>query len=163
MKISKSESEKTINLLFGPPSDRGEDTSTMAHFFTEDGVHVICGGTTAQIAARYLNAPIQVELDFVCDGPPNVAHIEGVDLVTEGIFTVTAALERLRAGVCDPDGSDGVSLLVRMLLQSDFIRLCVGGATNSANPNGAETKKALAQELAERLTQMNKTVELRYI
>ena len=37
----------------------------MSLFFSKEGKHIVCGGTTSSIAARYLGKTVQTELNFV--------------------------------------------------------------------------------------------------
>ena len=65
----------------------------------EPGQRVICGDTTAQIAARLLGAKLEIERrppDGWAQVPP-MARLEGVDLVTEGRITLDKTRERLAA------------------------------------------------------------------
>ena len=75
-----------MNLLFGPPSNRDDCDKMMSLFFSKEGKHIICGGTTSSIAAKYLGKPVVPTLDFVDKEVPPIATIEGVDLVTEGVI-----------------------------------------------------------------------------
>ena len=43
-----------MNLLFGPPSNRDDCDRMMSLFFSKEGKHIVCGGTTSSIAAKYL-------------------------------------------------------------------------------------------------------------
>ena len=43
-----------VELLFGPPRDRDDCDRMMSLFFSKEGKHIVCGGTTAGIAAKYL-------------------------------------------------------------------------------------------------------------
>ena len=49
-----------INLLFGPSKDRDEMNGMMSLFFSKAGKHIVCGGTTSSIVAKYLRKPITV-------------------------------------------------------------------------------------------------------
>ena len=40
-----------MNMLFGPPSNRDDANRMMSLFFSKEGKHIICGGTTSSIAA----------------------------------------------------------------------------------------------------------------
>ena len=40
-----------MNILFGPPSNRDDANRMMSLFFSKEGKHIICGGTTSSIAA----------------------------------------------------------------------------------------------------------------
>ena len=39
-----------MNLLFGPPRDRDDVNRMMALFFSKEGKHIVCGGTTSTLA-----------------------------------------------------------------------------------------------------------------
>ena len=82
-----------MNLLFGPPSNRDDCNRMMALFFSKEGKHIVCGGTTSSIAAKYLGKPVRVGLTFEQSDIPPIAEIEGVDLVTEGVITVNRVVE----------------------------------------------------------------------
>jgi hypothetical protein len=47
-----------VNLLFGPPRSPADDAPMMELFFSKHGTHIVCGGTTAKIAGRYLDRPV---------------------------------------------------------------------------------------------------------
>ena len=82
-----------MNMLFGPPSNRDDADRMMSLFFSKEGKHIICGGTTSSIAAKFLRKPLKASLNFEASDVPPIAEIEGVDLVTEGVITVNKVLE----------------------------------------------------------------------
>ena len=82
-----------MNLLFGPPSNRDDCDRMMSLFFSKEGKHIICGGTTSSIAAKYLGKPLKATLSFERSDIPPIAEIEGVDLVTEGVITINRVVE----------------------------------------------------------------------
>ena len=43
-----------MNMLFGPPRNRDDCNRMMSLFFSKEGKHIVCGGTTSSIAAKYL-------------------------------------------------------------------------------------------------------------
>ncbi|MBO5504676.1 MAG: SpoIIE family protein phosphatase, partial [Lachnospiraceae bacterium] len=53
-----------VNMLFGPPSNPDDADRMMSLFFSRDGRHIICGGTTSSIAARWLHKPLRASLSF---------------------------------------------------------------------------------------------------
>ena len=65
----------------------------MSLFFSKEGKHIICGGTTSSIAAKYLGKPLKASLNFEQSDVPPIAEIEGVDLVTEGVITINKVIE----------------------------------------------------------------------
>ncbi len=54
-----------MNLMFGPPSNRDDNDKMMGLFFSKEGKHIICGGTTSSIAARYLGRQLVPSMEFV--------------------------------------------------------------------------------------------------
>ena len=90
-----------------------------------EGKKVVCGGTTAQIVSRVSGRPLLTSLDFPDADVPPMASIPGVDLVTEGVLTLSRALELIRLAkskdasyrdVAELNGPDGASRLARLLL-----------------------------------------------
>lgn len=82
-----------MNLLFGPPSNRDDCDRMMSLFFSKNGKHIVCGGTTSSIAAKFLGKPLKASINFERSDVPPIAEIEGVDLVTEGVITVNKVVE----------------------------------------------------------------------
>ena len=62
--VVKVRRREPMNLLFGPPANRDDANRMMALFFSKGGKHIVCGGTTASIAAKYLNKPLRASLNF---------------------------------------------------------------------------------------------------
>ncbi|MBO7275040.1 MAG: SpoIIE family protein phosphatase [Clostridia bacterium] len=167
-----------VNLMIGPPSNREDNDKMMSLFFSKSGKHIVCGGTTSKIAAGYLGKPLEVKMDFMSDDDddmPAMGHIEGVDLVTEGVITINRVLEYARDYLRDNDSysqwcykRDGASLIARMLFeQATDINFFVGRAVNPAhqNPNLPITfsiKMQLVRELSECLRQMGKNIRVSY-
>ena len=89
-----SDSEtQDLQPLFGPPEHPEDDNKVMALFFSKQGRHVVCGGTTSKITARYLGKEIVAAPDYSDPSIPPTASIEGVDLVTEGVITIARVLD----------------------------------------------------------------------
>lgn len=69
----------------------------MALFFSKEGKHIVCGGTTSTLAAEFLHEPLDVSMPTYIDPEiPPTAKIKGVDLVTEGVITISRVLEYAR-------------------------------------------------------------------
>ncbi len=163
-----------MNMLFGPPSNRDDGERMMNLFFAKEGKHIICGGTTSTIAARWLNKPLRASLDFEGDIPP-IAYLEGVDLVTEGVITVNRVVEYAQDYIGEnkryqewSDRKDGAAQISRLLFEeATDINFYVGKAINPAhqNPNlpiNFNIKMNLVQELSEALRKMGKRIKVSY-
>lgn len=164
-----------LNMLFGPPSDRNDCNKMMSLFFSKEGKHIICGGTTSSIAADFLKKPLQPSLEFVDPEIPPIAHLEGVDLVTEGVITVNKVVEYAKDYLADNDSykqwsykQDGASMISRLLFEeATDINFFVGRAVNPAhqNPNlpiNFNIKMNLVTELSECLKKMGKRIKVSY-
>lgn len=164
-----------VNLLFGPPSNRDDCNRMMSLFFSKEGKHIVCGGTTSSIAAKYLGKPLKPSLNFESAEIPPTAEIEGVDLVTEGVITINKVLEYARDYLSSNESykhwgykRDGASLICRLLFEeATDINFYVGRAINPAhqNPNLPITfsiKMNLVEELSKCLRQMGKKIKVSY-
>ncbi|MGN1139364.1 MAG: SpoIIE family protein phosphatase, partial [Ruminococcus sp.] len=129
-----------VNLLFGPPSNRDDCNRMMSLFFSKEGKHIVCGGTTSTIAAKYLNKPLIPHMDFIDRDIPPIAEIEGVDLVTEGVITINRVVEYAKDYLENNESytqwsykKDGASLISKILFEdATDINFYVGRAVNPA-------------------------------
>ncbi len=173
--VIKIRKRAPMNLLFGPPSRRDDCDRMMSLFFSKEGKHIICGGTTASIAAKYLRKPIRPSIQYHNSDIPPTAEIDGVDLVTEGMITVSKVLEYAKDALADNEQyelwgyqQDGASKICRLLFEeATDINFFVGKAVNPAHQNPGlpinfTIKMNLVKELAECLTTMGKRVKLLY-
>ena len=164
-----------VNLLFGPPSNRDDANRMMALFFSKEGKHIVCGGTTSSIAAKYLGKPLIPSLNFESSEIPPTAEIEGVDLVTEGVITVNKVVEYAKDYLESNESythwgykKDGASQICRLLFEdATDINFYVGRAINPAhqNPNlpiNFNIKMNLVEELSKCLKAMGKRIKVSY-
>jgi len=93
--VVKARDKRYLTMIAGPPVDKEKDNEMVNHFLHSPGKKVVCGGTTANIVARSLNKEIRVILDNKKSNIPPKAEIEGIDLVTEGIITLSKTVEIL--------------------------------------------------------------------
>ena len=82
-----------VNLLIGPPTNKDDDEQMLSLFFAKEGFHIVSGGTTGGLVAKYLNKPLILQTEYLDKDIPPTASIEGVDLVTEGVITINRVLE----------------------------------------------------------------------
>lgn len=164
-----------MNMLFGPPSNRDDCDRMMSLFFSKEGKHIVCGGTTSSIVSKYLRKPIKASLNFIKSDIPPTAEIEGVDLVTEGVITVNKVLsyakDYLEGNESYEDWSfkkDGASQICQLLFEeATDINFFVGRAVNPAHQNpdlpiNFNIKMNLVKELSECLKKMGKHIKVSY-
>jgi len=164
-----------VNLLFGPPFNRDDCDRMMSLFFSKEGKHIVCGGTTSSLAANYLGKPVVAKLTFEASDVPPIAEIEGVDLVTEGVITVNKVIEYANDYLGENKHydhwsvkRDGASLICRMLFEeATDINFYVGRAINPAHQNpdlpiNFNIKMNLVKELTKALKEMGKRIKVSY-
>lgn len=164
-----------MNLMFGPAANRDDTDKMLSLFFSKAGKHIVCGGTTSSIVARYLKKPLVPCLDFPDPEIPPIAKIEGVDLVTEGVITMSRVVDYAKNYLEDNStyaswgsSSDGASLIARLLFEeATDINFYVGRAINPAhqNPNlpiNFSIKMQLVEELSGCLRKMGKRIKVSY-
>lgn len=173
--VVKIRKRAPMNLLFGPPSNRDDANRMMSLFFSKEGKHIVCGGTTSSIAAKFLHKTVKTSLKFESVDVPPIAEIEGVDLVTEGVITINKVLEYAKDYLKDNESythwgykRDGASLICRLLFEeATDINFFVGRAVNPAhqNPNlpiNFNIKMNLVEDLSKCLMQMGKKIKVSY-
>ena len=165
-----------MNILFGPPADPDDCNKMMSLFFSKEGKRIICGGTTASIAAKYLRKPLVAKAPTsATGGVPPISELEGADLVTEGVITMSKVLEYaqdyLQGNESYEDwnyGHDGASRICQLLFEeATDINFYVGRAMNPAHQNpdlpiNFNIKMNIVKELASCLEQMGKTIRVSY-
>ncbi|MCU0575839.1 MAG: serine/threonine-protein phosphatase [Desulfobacterota bacterium] len=167
----------SATVLTGPPANKDLDEFAVKRLMSSQGEKIICGGSTAQMAARVLGEELVVDwvppakrkkgAPMQKKGSPPTALLNGVDLVTEGILTLGQAAEILRASrtIYDLPKDDDASIrLARSLLMADDIRFIVGSAIN---PNqvadiirGEPMRMVYIRELVQVLSAHDKYVEV---
>ena len=164
-----------VSLMIGPPSNPQDLKKMQTLFFAKEGKHIVCGGTTSKLASEYLGKPVVPCLDYFDPEIPPIAKIEGIDLVTEGVVTMTKVLEYadsyLNGSISISDLSmkkDGASQIAHMLFEeATDISFYVGRAVNPAHQNPAlpinfNVKMQLIDEVSKKLKAMGKNINVSY-
>ena len=159
---------KQVNIMFGPPSKPRDDEKACSLFFGLEGKHIVCGGTTAKIAADFLGKPV-ITSDLEPDPEiPPISTVEGIDLVTEGIVTMNRVVIYAKDYLADNSSfekwsykKDGASQIARMLFETATdVNLFIGKAVNPAHQNmqqlSFDVKMRLVDELIDCLEKMGK-------
>ena len=167
---------RLVNLFSGPPENKEDDARLMADFMTSEGKKVVCGGTSSKIVANYLHKEITNNDDGIKAVPPT-ANIAGMDLVTEGVLTMSHAYKLLRRfdeGDIDADFFDaldadnGGAALARILLEEcTELNMYIGRASNEANHEGKalfdiSVRKNLVLQLKEVMEHLGKQINITY-
>ena len=173
--VVKIRKREPMNILFGPPSNRDDANRMMALFFSKEGKHIVCGGTTSSIAAKYLGKSVRASLNFERSDVPPIAYIDGVDLVTEGVITMNKVIAYAKDYLADNElyedwnfKKDGASLISRLLFEeATDINFYVGRAVNPAHQNpdlpiNFNIKMNLVSELSDCLKKMGKRIKVSY-
>ena len=163
----------TVNVLVGPPMDKENDEKVVKNFLSQEGLKVVCGGTTSKLVARYLNTDIKTSLRYFSKDVPPIAIIEGIDLVTEGVITLGKVLEVMEKylAINDVDSKaldekDGATLISNLILKrASNIKLFVGTSFNPAHkdlPIDISMKFKIIERMKDLLESAGKIVEIQY-
>ena len=161
---------RKLLLCSGPPFDKEKDDYLAGKVKNFNGKRILSGGTTADIVSAKLDIPIEDTLVFDDPDLPPISHMNGIDLVTEGILTlskVSGILEKYNDRT--ELGKGPADQIVKYLLDSDEIYLCIGTAVNIAHqdpnlPVELEIRRSVARKIAGLLEEkFLKEVKLEFI
>ena len=125
---------RKLLLCSGPPFENGNDGKLAAIVNEFQGRKILSGGTTGDIVARELNLPITETFEFHDPELPPQSFMEGIDLVTEGILTLSKVSKILNGYNHNTVlGKGPADQIVRLLLESDEIRIVIGTRINIAH------------------------------
>lgn len=159
---------RRLLVVSGPPFDKDRDRDVAYRIGEFPGQTAICGGTTANIVARMLNRDIRTRLDLPRGTLPPISTLPGIDLVTEGILTLTCVARLLEEGGVE-GRTDAAGNLAALLIENDRIDFLVGTRINEAHqdptlPIDLEIRRNIIKRIAGVLTdKFLKTVSIQYI
>ena len=168
---------KNVNIFTGPPTSYDDDAVLMRDFMTTPGKKIVCGGTSANIAARILRKKIITSINYTDPEIPPIATLEGVDLVTEGVLTLNRCanmLEQYNKGDLSEkffdslDADNGAAMLAKILIEEcTHLNMFVGKAMNAAHQNvglpfdlSIHTRSRV--KIKDECEKMGKTVTVKY-
>lgn len=164
---------KVTRLFSGPPVQREQDHEVAARFVQGSVKRVVCGGTAANLMARELNRELRCEMDYYEPSIPPIAHIKGIDLVTEGVLTLKRVSEKLEDyadGHIIPFGKPDAATLILDLLINDstHIEFWIGKAINPAHQNPdfpfeLSIKQNILDRIIATLRKIGKIVTIQYV
>ncbi len=148
---------RRLLVVTGPPFREDKDKRMAEHLRDFPGRRIIAGGTTSQIVSRAWGVECQVKPGERSDGLPPRSEMPGVDLVTEGVLTLSRVLEILRGAPVKASRREGPAWrIVHHLLSSDSIEFLVGTRVNLANydpklPVELATRRSIVREIVKLL------------
>lgn len=168
---------QVVNIFTGPPEKKEYDERLMYDFMHSPGKKIVCGGTTANIAARVLGKEIVTSVNYANPDVPPTASLEGIDLVTEGVLTLGKTLKLLMRYAEDDfdvdffdelDADNGASRLAKIIIE-ECTDLClfVGRAVNTAHkdsslPFDLSMRMNLVEQLKETAEKLDRQVTVSY-
>ena len=125
---------RRLLIVTGPPFLKESD-AVLGQIIREfDGKKIVSGGTTAQIVSRVFGAKLTLDLSCWSKDVPPASKMEGIDLVTEGMLTLSKVATILEGKVNPADlPNDPAKKFVEMLLNSDQVHFIVGTKINEAH------------------------------
>ena len=165
-----------VNIFTGPPKNKEDDEYVVHSLMEAKGTKVVAGGTSSDIVARVLGREITTNDDGNGTIPPT-SNIKGLDLVLEGVVTLSRVLALLKQYArgdltveffFELDADNGASRLARLLIEEcTDIHMFVGTAVNSAYldkdvPFEYSMRMSLVKELQKVAESIGKKVIVEY-
>ena len=169
--------EKRVNIFTGPPLSREDDEKAVADFMRDPAYRIVSGGTSANIIARVLGKQIHTSIHYTDPDIPPTATIEGMDLVTEGVLTLTRALLLMRRYVNEEvdedfflelDKDNGGSQIAKVIIEEcTDLSFFVGKTINTAHqhpglPFDLSIRMNIVAQMVELAKKMGKHVTIQY-
>ena len=127
--ISVKKPRRTL-IVTGAPRSRESDKKLGERIKNFDGQVIVCGGTTAKIVARELGKDVKADKNPSGSLPP-ASKIDGIDLVTEGMLTLSEVAKRLTNGTLLKHMSeDPAKRMIALLRETDQVEIIVGTKIN---------------------------------
>ncbi|MEN8202028.1 MAG: SpoIIE family protein phosphatase [Bacteroidota bacterium] len=161
---------RELMIVTGPPYEEENDKKLGDTVKAFKGKKVVCGATTADIISRELGVEIEDSLVFEDPELPPVSHMEGIDLVTEGILTITKVTRILKDYSASYTlGKGPADRIVKLVQRSDEIHFIIGTRVNIAHqdpnlPVDLEIRRTVVKRMARLLEEkFLKEVTIKYI
>jgi hypothetical protein len=148
---------RRLLICTGPPFEDYSDADMAAIVKDFNGKKIICGATTSDIIAHQWGTTITEGQHFDDPDLPPISYMQGIDLVTEGILTLSKVSNLLRE--YNPEtfaGKGPAHQVVQMLLDSDEIHFVIGTRINPAHhdpkiPRELEVRRTVVRRIARTL------------
>jgi hypothetical protein len=149
-------------IVTGPPFLKESDDLLCQKIKDFKGKKIISGGTTALIVSKHLNKKIKVDLSTWSKDVPPSSTMDGMDLVTEGMLTLSKVVYTLEKKIPLVElANDAVKKYIELILDSDQVHFLVGTKINEAHQDPSiPIEIGIRRTLIERL---RKTLEENYL
>ncbi|WP_143438489.1 serine/threonine protein phosphatase, partial [Hydrocoleum sp. CS-953] len=160
-----------VMIFTGPPLDENRDFEYVEKLLDFRGRRVVCGGTTGNIVASFLGETIEMDITTMTKEMPPIGKLSGIDLVTEGILTISKCTEILQKCHCDigrlPSDKNGAAMLAKEILEADSILFLVGQKINEFYqnpllPKNISIRRNLIEDLVQYLREKQKEANIEY-
>lgn len=161
---------RKLLICTGPPYEEENDKKLADVVKNFKGKKILSGATTADIISRELKLEIEDSFEFHDPDLPPVAYMEGIDLVTEGILTLSKVAKILK--VYNNNymlGKGPADQIVKLLKESDEIQFVIGTRVNIAHqdpnlPVELEIRRTVVRRIAETLeSKFLKEVSMKFV
>lgn len=161
---------RKLLICTGPPYEEEKDKKLAREVKKFKGKKILCGATTADIIARELELKIEDSFEFHDPDLPPIAYMPGIDLVTEGILTLSKVHEILK--IYNNNyilGKGPADQIVKLLKESDEIHFIIGTRINIAHqdpnlPVELEIRRTVVRRIAETLEEkFLKEISMKFI
>lgn len=148
---------RKLLLCSGPPFENDNDGKLASIVRDFSGKKILSGGTTGDIVARELKLNITDTFEFLDPELPPMSYMEGIDLVTEGILTLSKVSKILNQYNNNHIlGKGPADQIVKLLLESDEIKILIGTKINIAHqdpnlPLELEIRRTVLKRIARKL------------
>jgi hypothetical protein len=161
---------RKLLICTGPPFEEKNDKKLAEKIQHFKGKKIICGATTSDIISRELDLEIEDSFEFSDPDLPPVSYMDGIDLVTEGILTLSKVANILKDYTPNyTPGKGPADRIYRLLRESDEIHFIIGTRINIAHqdpnlPVELEIRRTVVKRIAKLLEQkFLKSVNLSFI
>ena len=161
---------RKLLICTGPPYEQDKDAELARLVNDFEGKKILCGATTSDIISRELKRGITDSFEFSDKELPPTSTMEGVDLITEGILTLSKVSKILNEYHDNYAlGKGPADQIVRMLRESDEIDFIIGTRINIAHqdpnlPVELEIRRTVVRRIARALEEkFLKQVSMKFI
>lgn len=161
---------RKLLICTGPPYLKDKDKELAEKVRNFDGKKIISGATTSDIIAREFDKEIEDSFEFNDNDLPPVSNMEGVDLITEGILTLSKVANILQEYDYNyVPGKGAADQIIKLIKESDEIQFIIGTRINIAHqdpnlPIELEIRRTVVKKIAKLLEKkLLKEINLLYI